>query len=317
MLHNFPANYEIHENWFTIYPMKMVLLGTGTSHGVPVIGCNCKVCRSEDPRDNRLRCSAYLQEPASILIDVGPEFRIQALRYKINRVDALLLTHAHADHLHGIDDLRIFSHSKAYDPHNSSARETEGNGLPVYSHNSVIEDIKHRFSYIFKEVRQGGGKPKINALATECYNESNPIKINGVEVLPVLIKHGYLDDSGWILREKKGDGYRSIVYLTDLNSIPAASIDLICSFAGHIEHLVIDGLRILPHSTHFSFEQALELADRLKPGNVHLTHITHNLFHWQVQEYVDAIISRYPNLEAAKNNGGSVGPAYDGLEMVC
>lgn len=317
MLHNFPANYEIHENWFTIYPMKMVLLGTGTSHGVPVIGCNCKVCRSEDPRDNRLRCSAYLQEPAGILIDVGPEFRIQALRYKINRVDALLLTHAHADHLHGIDDLRIFSHSKAYDPHNRSAGETEGNGLPVYSHNSVIEDIKHRFSYIFKEVRQGGGKPKINALATECYNESNPIKINGVEVLPVLIKHGYLDDSGWILREKKGDGYRSIVYLTDLNSIPAASIDLICSFAGHIEHLVIDGLRILPHSTHFSFEQALELADRLKPGNVHLTHITHNLFHWQVQEYVDAIISRYPNLEAAKNNGGSVGPAYDGLEIVC
>ena len=124
MLHNFPANYEIHENWFTIYPMKMVLLGTGTSHGVPVIGCNCKVCRSEDPRDNRLRCSAYLQEPASILIDVGPEFRIQALRYKINRVDALLLTHAHADHLHGIDDLRIFSHSKAYDPHNRRDRKS-------------------------------------------------------------------------------------------------------------------------------------------------------------------------------------------------
>ncbi len=295
----------------------MVLLGTGTSHGVPVIGCDCKVCRSLDARDNRLRCSAYLSEPAKVLVDVGPEFRIQALRYKVKGVDAVLLSHSHADHLHGIDDLRIFSHSKAYDPHNKGAGETKGEGLPVYSHRAVIEDIRHRFSYIFGEVRQGGGKPKVNTIATEGYDVDNPIRIGGVEILPVLLKHGYLDDSGWIFREKAGDGHKSIVYLTDLNSIPDASVDRIKAFAGRIEHLIIDGLRVLPHSTHFSFEQALEVAERLAPRNAYLTHITHNLFHYQVQEFVDAIISRYPCLDSAKRNGGYVGPAFDGMELVC
>lgn len=297
--------------------MKMVLMGTGTSHGVPVIGCDCKVCRSADPKDNRLRCSAFLREPANILIDVGPEFRIQALKYKVNNVDALLLTHSHADHLHGIDDLRIFSHSRAFDPHNRGGDETEGKGLPVYSHKSVIEDIKYRFDYIFREVKQGGGKPKINAVAADDFNESNPIKIKGLEILPVPIKHGYLDDSGWIIRELKDDGYKSIVYLTDLNHFPESSYDRVGTFAGKIEHLVIDGLRVLPHSTHFSFEQALEVAEKLNPKNVYLTHVTHNLFHWQVQEYVDAILCRYPNLELAREKGGYVGPAFDGLELSC
>lgn len=295
----------------------MVLLGTGTSHGVPVIGCRCKVCRSSDPKDNRLRCSAFVSEPAEILIDVGPEFRIQALKYGIRHLDAVLLSHSHADHLHGIDDLRIFSHSKAFDPHNPDSRETEGSGLPLYSHRAVIEDIKHRFSYIFKDVRQGGGKPKINPICTENVDGTHPIEINGVEVVPVLIKHGYLDDSGWILRERKVGKFRSIVYLTDLNSIEESSVERIRSTSGTIRHLVIDGLRLMPHSTHFSFEEALSLAERLNPENVYLTHITHNLFHWQVQEYVDAIIGRFPALESARKAGGYVGPAYDGIELSC
>lgn len=297
--------------------MKLILLGTGTSHGVPVIGCGCKVCRSSDPRDNRLRCSAFLCEPEKILIDVGPEFRIQALRYGIAKVDAVLLTHSHADHLHGIDDLRIFSHSKAFDPHNRGARETAGLGLPVYSGRKVIEDIKVRFDYIFKEVNQGGGKPKLMLVDASRFDENNPIRIGGTEILPVLLKHGYLDDSGWILRQNSARTHKSIVYLTDLSSIPEESVDLIRRFSGRIEHLVVDGLRILPHSTHFSFDQALALADRLSPVNVYLTHITHNLFHYQIQEYIDAIINRYPNLEAAKERGGYVGPAHDGMELVC
>ena len=295
--------------------MKMVLLGTGTSHGVPVIGCNCKVCRSADPKDNRLRCSAYVKEPEAVLIDVGPEFRIQALRYGIKKVNAVLLTHSHADHLHGIDDLRIFSHSKSYGAGKVTGEETSGNGLPVYSHKEVIDDIRHRFNYSFKEVRQVGGKPKINATSTEGFNEGNPLKIGGIEILPVMIKHGYLDDSGWILRQDASGVYKSIVYLTDLNFLPEKSIERILSFAGNIKHLVIDGLRLAPHSTHFSFEQALEAAEKLNPENVYLTHITHNLFHWQIQEFVDAIIDRYPKLKEVKNKGGYIGPAFDGLEL--
>lgn len=297
--------------------MKMVLLGTGTSHGVPVIGCNCKVCHSIDKRDNRLRCSAYLQEPANILIDVGPEFRIQALKYRINKIDAVLITHSHADHLHGIDDLRSFSHSRDFDCYNHASKETEGNGLCVYSNKSTIEDIKFRFDYIFKEVKQGGGKPKINPISIEEFNENNPIKINEIEILPIILKHGFLDDCGWILREKINNSYKSIVYLTDINFFPEESFSRIFSFASQIEHLVIDGLRLLPHSTHFSFEQALELANKLNPKNVYLTHITHNLFHWQIQEYVDAIISRYPFLLEVKNKGGYIGPAFDGIELIC
>lgn len=295
--------------------MKMVLMGTGTSHGVPVIGCGCKVCRSDDERDRRLRCSAWLYEPASIVVDLSPEFRIQALRYGIKKLDAVLLTHSHADHLHGIDDVRVFSHSKAFDPHNRGAGETEGSGLPFYSHKSVIDDIKFRFDYIFKEVRQGGGKPKINAISTEKFSEQNPIVIGGIQILPVMLNHGYLEDSGWIFCQEKYGQRRSIVYLTDLSSIPDASVALIERFAGRIEHLVVDGLRIMPHSTHFSFEQALELAERLSPANLYLTHITHNLFHYQIEEYIGAILHRYPNLHAAKETGGYVGPAFDGIEL--
>mgnify|MGYP000434857833 CR=1 FL=1 len=143
--------------------MKMVLLGTGTSHGIPCIGCNCAVCRSKDKRDTRLRCSAYVTHKNTdgtfvhILIDVGPEFRIQALRHRIRAVDAVLLTHSHADHLHGLDDLRIFSHTASSD----NTPESLGEGLPIYANKHTIRDVKKRFAYIFKETQTGGGKPKI------------------------------------------------------------------------------------------------------------------------------------------------------------
>lgn len=295
----------------------MILLGTGTSHGVPVIACDCKVCRSKDERDSRLRCSAYLTEPANVLIDVGPEFRIQALKYGIRNVDALLLTHSHADHLHGIDDLRVFSHSRAYDPYNPESDETDGPGLPVFSNAHVVDDIKFRFDYIFKCIPQGGGKPKINLVSADDFGPDNPIEIGSLEVVPVPLKHGFVDDSGWILKETKDGTPRSIVYLTDLSFIPDSSLELIKSFAGQVEHLVVDGLRLMSHSTHFSFEEALDLAEKLNPKNTYLTHITHNLFHFQIQEYVDAILNRYPNLAASKKAGGYVGPAFDGMELCC
>lgn len=184
----------------------MILTGTGTSHGIPVIGCSCNVCRSSDSRDNRLRCSAFLESPANILVDVGPEFRIQALKYKINKLDAVFITHSHADHLHGIDDLRVFSHTKALDPAHPDNKETEGEGLRIYTTTHAEHDIRHRFDYIFTPMKEGGGKPKIQIMSAENISEKNPLFINGIEILPVMLKHGHLDDLGLLFSEEGKDG---------------------------------------------------------------------------------------------------------------
>lgn len=298
--------------------MKMILTGTGTSHGIPVIGCSCNVCRSSDPRDNRLRCSAFLESPVNILVDVGPEFRIQALKYKINKLDAVFITHSHADHLHGIDDLRVFSHTKALDPAHPDNKETEGEGLRIYTTTHAEHDIRHRFDYIFTPMKEGGGKPKIQIMSAENISEKNPLFINGIEILPVMLKHGHLDDLGLLFSEEGKDGKKhSIAYLTDCSFVPENSIELVKNNSGILEHLVIDGLRLEPHSTHFSFEQALEAAQKMNPRNVYLTHITHNMSHVQIEDYVKSILWKFPLLKKNAENGFYIGPAYDGLELVC
>lgn len=298
--------------------MKMILTGTGTSHGIPVIGCSCNVCRSSDSRDNRLRCSAFLESPANILVDVGPEFRIQALKYKINKIDAVFITHSHADHLHGIDDLRVFSHTKALDPAHPDNKETEGEGLRIYTTTHAEHDIRHRFDYIFTPMKEGGGKPKIQIMSAENISEKNPLFINGIEILPVMLKHGHLDDLGLLFSEEGKDGKKhSIAYLTDCSFVPENSIELVKNNSGILEHLVIDGLRLEPHSTHFSFEQALEAAQKMNPRNVYLTHITHNMSHVQIEDYVKRILWKFPLLKKNAENGFYIGPAYDGLELVC
>ena len=298
--------------------MKMILTGTGTSHGIPVIGCGCNVCRSSDPRDNRLRCSAFLESPVNILVDVGPEFRIQALKYKINKLDAVFITHSHADHLHGIDDLRVFSHTKALDPAHPDNKETEGGGLKIYTTTHAEHDIRHRFDYIFTPMKEGGGKPKIQIMSAENISEKNPLFINGIEILPVMLKHGHLDDLGLLFSEEGKDGKKhSIAYLTDCSFVPENSIELVKNNSGILEHLVIDGLRLEPHSTHFSFEQALEVAQKMNPRNVYLTHITHNMSHVQIEDYVKSILWKFPLLKKNAENGFYIGPAYDGLELVC
>ncbi|MGN0729987.1 MBL fold metallo-hydrolase [Treponema sp.] len=298
--------------------MKMILTGTGTSHGIPVIGCDCRVCRSEDSRDMRLRCSAYIEMPAGILVDVGPEFRIQALKYKIRNVSAVFITHSHADHLHGIDDLRVFSHTKALDPANPGNTETEGSGLAIYTNTKSEQDIRHRFDYIFTPVTEGGGKPKIRIMSAEGITADQPLCINGVEVVPVMLKHGHLDDMGFLFSERQESGEKhSIAYLTDCSFVPENSIELVRRNAGILDHLVIDGLREKPHSTHFSFEQALEAAEKMNPRNVYLTHITHNMSHVQIQKFVKDILWKFPGLKKSAENGFYVGPAYDGLVLEC
>lgn len=290
-------------------------MGTGTSHGVPVMACKCPVCTSTDKRDKRLRCSAWICGEQSIVIDTGPEFRIQALTHGIENIDAVFLTHAHADHLFGLDDLRTFSHTIAKDPQNPVSKETEGPGLSIYANPWSINVIKESFSYIFTPVKEGGGKPKLNLIDTTPNNADNPVKIKGLEIIPVPIMHGSLEVNGYLISQWHGSTKYSIAYLTDCSFVPQSSIKLILQKAGILQHVVIDALRERPHSTHFGFEGALEVLNQLKARHSWFTHITHNTSHIQIQQYIDTNLEKYPALMEIVKNGGSVSPAYDGLEI--
>ena len=295
--------------------MKLLFLGTGTSHGVPVIGCDCPVCKSSDPHDKRFRCSAYVTTTSgkNILIDIGPDFRSQALAYNISRVDTLLLTHSHADHLHGIDDLRIFScdlsesdlKNKKLKP--ESKRKYEAPPIPIYTNKNTIKDIEKRFDYFFRHCREGGGHAKV-----ELIDAKNSFETCGITVTPIPMLHGHLETVGWLLTENG----KSIAYLTDCSFISDKSIQILKEKCSILEHLVIDGLRIEEHSTHFSFMQALEAAEKIGANHVWLTHLTHSTSHRQVIMYIDDILANFPEKFKNLNNiAESVLPAYDGLEL--
>lgn len=235
--------------------MKIRILGSGTSHGVPVIGCGCRVCRSTDPRDARTRASILVEwDQARILVDAGPEFRIQALRAGIDRLDAVLITHAHADHIHGMDDLRSLC-SKA--------------ALPVYGNRAAIEEFAARFDYVFRATQAGGGKPQFAPQAV-----AGPFAAGGRTVVPVPVKHGGLDILGYRL----GD----FAYLTDTSAIPEGSFALLAG----VRDLLIDGLRFRPHSTHFSIDQAVEAARRIGASRAWITHLCHDASHAELEEYL-------------------------------
>ena len=228
------------------------MLGTGTSHGVPMIGCDCTTCHSTDARDRRLRPSIYIDVPdrVRILVDTATDLRQQALAHRITRVDAVLFTHAHADHILGLDDLRSFN-------------ALQGSPIPCYANREAWEQIRRQFSYVFEGPLQiGGGVPQLTA------NEiTGPFFIRGIRIVPVPLWHGKLPILGFRLG--------NFAYLTDCNRIPDESLALL----GGVDILVLDALRDEPHETHFTLGEAVAVAGSLGAQETYFTHMTHDLPH--------------------------------------
>ena len=301
--------------------MKLIIMGSGTSFGVPVIGCHCPVCTSKDFRDRRYRASCYITNrdekesenfvPLDIVIDTGPEFRLQALENNIERLDAVFITHPHADHLHGLDDLRRFSCIK---PKMSGLKSDPP--LPVYANKKTVSDIKIKFDYVFTEVKEGGGKPNLLLNDVSKYSEQNPLVIKNLMCVPLLLRHGLMSDCGWLLSHISKDNKKhSVAYLTDCNFIPMQTLKIIEENAGILDTVVIDALREQSHSTHFSFFKALSMANILGAKNTFFTHMTHDKSHIQVQQYIDEHLCEFENLSLIVKSGGRVEPSYDGLEI--
>jgi phosphoribosyl 1,2-cyclic phosphate phosphodiesterase len=232
--------------------MWVTFLGTGTSHGVPMIGCRCATCHSTDPRDRRLRPSIYLEveEGPAVLVDTGTDLRQQALTYGVSRVDAILYTHSHADHIMGLDEVRRFN-------------VVQGGPITAYADAVTGANVRRTFHYIFEPPAQpGGGVPQI-----EFRTIDGPFEIAGLGVIPVKLFHGRLPVLGF--------RFGSFAYLTDCNRIPDESWPLLQD----LDVLVLDALRHRPHPTHFSLSEALDVVDRLSPGRALFTHICHDLPH--------------------------------------
>lgn len=239
----------------------LTFLGTGTSHGVPVIGCSCPVCRSKDPKNNRMRASVLIEhKDHSYLIDTGQEFRLQAIRAGITGLDAVFYTHDHADHLYGIDDLRAL---------------TFGKRLPVYGAPDTLDQVRERFAYIFGENVPGGGVPSLDLRVIKPEGMS----LDGLQVTPVPIYHG----------KRLIYGYRfgSIAYLTDCSGIPEGSYALL----EDLEVLVIGALRWRPHATHYSVPEAVGAVKRIAPKQAYLTHMCHVLEHYELDAQLPEHIS--------------------------
>ncbi|MFN2443972.1 MAG: MBL fold metallo-hydrolase [Vicinamibacterales bacterium] len=231
---------------------RVTFLGTGTSHGVPMIGCTCAVCRSSDPRDCRLRPSVVLQmdEGPTVLIDTGTDLRQQALTYGVVRVDAVLYTHSHADHVMGLDEIRRFN-------------TVRGGPIPAFADERTAAEIRRTFSYVFEPPAQpGGGIPQLDLRIIDGAFDLGPLR-----VIPVPVWHGPQPILGFRFGE--------FAYLTDCSAIPDASWLLLRG----TDVLVIDALRHRPHPTHFSLSEAVQAAERLRPRQTWFTHIAHDLPH--------------------------------------
>ena len=243
---------------------QVTFLGTGTSHGVPAIGCTCAVCRSTDPRDRRSRPSIYVDVNGgpAILIDTSTDLRFQALALGITRVDAILFTHSHADHVMGLDDVRRFNALK-------------GGSIPAFADERTCADLRRMFSYVFEPPKEkSGGIPQIGLSTIHGRFNVGPV---GVQPIPLL--HGS--------RPILGFRFGNFAYLTDCNRLPDEAWPLLAG----LDVLVLDALRHRPHPTHFTVAEALGVVERLGPRQTYFTHICHDLPHAATNEALPASVA--------------------------
>lgn len=252
--------------------LRFTILGSGTSSGVPTISCKCPTCTSTDPKDKRLRTSLLVQsENTNVVIDTTPDFRQQMLTYKIEKLDAVVYTHAHFDHIGGMDDLRAYNY-------------TTKKPVRIYANKSTLERIQRTFFYIFEEPEQiGGGIPslEINLIDTK------PFIIDDIEFEPLPLYHGRL----LVLGFRIGD----LAYCTDTNNIPEETLERMQG----LKYLIIDALRYDKHSTHFNIEEAVAIAQKIKPKHTYLIHIAHQILHSKCENELPQGISL----------------SYDGLQL--
>jgi phosphoribosyl 1,2-cyclic phosphate phosphodiesterase len=229
----------------------LTVLGSGTSVGVPTIGCDCAVCQSSDPRDRRTRPSTLIEyNGRAVLIDTAPDFREQAIRERIRRVDAVLYTHPHADHLLGIDDLRPLSY------------QHRPGKMPLYARREAVDFIRNMFGYIFAPAYKFGGLPQL-----ELIEIKGPVELFGAKFIPVTVIHGDTEILGF--------RFGSAAYLTDHSGIPEDSMAQL----QNLDILFLDALRHQPHPTHSTVENSLRIVELLRPKRAFFTHICHDLPH--------------------------------------
>ena len=279
-IHDFDVKIQQHRAILATMPahaskMIVTVLGSGTSQGVPMIGCTCPVCRSTDPRDKRTRSSIYVEAPtAKLLVDTTPDMRQQALREGLDHLDAVIMTHPHADHIMGFDDLRRFC-------------DMRGGPLPLYGSASTLEQIERIFHYAFNPKKLVPGYVHVIPHVVE-----GPFQLGGLDLTPLPVPHGAVSTSGFLFAHH---GRKLLAYLSDCAEVPAAIRELIAG----VEVLIIDGLRDAPHPTHLTIGGAIEVAQAVGAKRAFITHLTHERFHVERQRQLPA----------------GIDVAYDGMKL--
>jgi phosphoribosyl 1,2-cyclic phosphate phosphodiesterase len=235
--------------------LEITFLGTGTSHGIPVIGCQCRICHSADPRDKRLRTAILVRSPELVFcVDTPPDFRTQCLREGISQLDAVVYTHSHSDHILGFDDLRRFC-------------EIEDKIIPVYASQRTLDDLTRVFQYAFDESQKFR-----TYVRPQAHVIGGPFDLGDTTLVPVELPHGRAITTGLIFHR---GGRKVLAYMTDCQAVPPEAVEA----AAGVDVLVIDALRHAAHSTHLTVAQALEVAAQIRPRQTYFIHMCHELGH--------------------------------------